>query len=379
MRMESRHVLFVHAHPDDETISTGGTIATLVDAGAGVTVVTCTRGERGEVIPAELAHLEGDGPKLAERRTRELADAMRILGVDDHRYLGEQGARLADLPPRQYLDSGMVWDDSGRPQPVPDLDSKALCSAPTEEVAADIAAVIAATQPDAVVSYDADGGYGHPDHIKAHVAARRAAEVMAVPFYAVVSPSDGTGDSHAVDVTAVLDRKLGAMQAHHTQITVDGDRYALSSGPSMPVSTVESYRRCDGAEADIPFGEQPVIARVLACTVALVVGVGVGILGTVTHPSTAVIAGIVVPSGLVIAFIAATALMVGLRLLFGSRAPAVSAAMGIVLVLLVFAQAGPGGSVLIAADLPGYVWTYGLPLIAAFVIAWPRLPSRVGG
>src|SRR5690554_2536102 len=116
MRKESRHVLFVHAHPDDETISTGGTIATLVDAGVGVTVVTCTRGERGEVIPAELVHLEGDGPKLAEHRMGELADAMRILGVEDHRYLGEQSARLADLPPRRYLDSGMVWDSSGKPQ-----------------------------------------------------------------------------------------------------------------------------------------------------------------------------------------------------------------------------------------------------------------------
>src|SRR5690606_32380301 len=376
MRMEPRHVLFVHAHPDDETISTGGTIATLVDAGVGVTVLTCTRGERGEVIPTELSHLEGDGARLAEHREGELAEAMRILGVEDHRYLGERGARLADLPPRHYLDSGMVWDSSGRPQPVPDLDSKALCSAPTEEVAADIAAVIAAVQPDAVVSYDEDGGYGHPDHIRAHVAARRAADVMAVPFYAVLPPQGSLGaDTHTVDVAPVLDRKVRAMQAHRTQIVVDGDHFALSSGPSMPVAATESYRRLDGFEAEIPFGRQPWAAKALACAVALVLGVGVGILGTVTHPSTAMIAGVVVPSGLVVAFIVATALMVGLRLVFGSRSPAIWAAIGIVLVLLVFAQSGPGGSVLIAANVPGYAWTYGVPLIAAFVIAWPRLPS----
>jgi N-acetyl-1-D-myo-inositol-2-amino-2-deoxy-alpha-D-glucopyranoside deacetylase len=71
--------------------------------------------------------------------------------------------------------------------------------------------------------------------------------------------------------------------------------------------------------------------------------------------------------------------MVGLRLVFGSRSPAIWAAIGIVLVLLVFAQSGPGGSVLIAANVPGYAWTYGVPLIAAFVIAWPRLPSRADG
>src|SRR5690554_6189782 len=231
MRKESRHVLFVHAHPDDETISTGGTIATLVDAGVEVTVVTCTRGERGEVIPAGLAHLEGNGPELAEHREGELAEAMRILGVEDHRYLGDPSARLADLPPRRYLDSGMVWDDAGRPQPVPDLDSKSLCSAPLEEVAADIAAVIAAVQPDAVVSYDADGGYGHPDHIRAHMATRRAADVMAVPFFAVQPPAAAAApESRKIDVSAVLERKVLAMQAHGTQITVTDDHFALSSG-----------------------------------------------------------------------------------------------------------------------------------------------------
>lgn len=378
--MEPRHILFVHAHPDDETISTGGTIATLVDAGVEVTVLTCTRGERGEVIPRELAHLEGDGDRMAEHREGELAEAMRILGVEDHRYLGAHGARLADLPPRRYLDSGMVWGSSGIPQPVPDLDSKALCSAPTEEVAADIAAVIAEVQPDAVVSYDEDGGYGHPDHIRAHVAARRAADVMAVPFYSVLPPQAvPAATDYSVDVASVLDRKVRAMRAHRTQITVDGDHFALSSGPSMPVAAVESYRRLDGFEAEVPFAGQPLAARALACAVALVLGVGVGILGTVTHPSTALIAGVVVPSGLVVAFIVATALMVGLRLIFGSRSPAIWAAIGIVLVLLVFAQAGPGGSVLIAANAPGYAWTYGIPLIAAFVIAWPRLPPRAGG
>ncbi|HEU4807029.1 MAG TPA: PIG-L family deacetylase, partial [Homoserinimonas sp.] len=182
MRMDSRQVLFVHAHPDDETIATGGTIATLIDAGVGVSVLTCTRGELGEVIPPELAHLEGDGPRLAEHRVGELAEAMRILGVDDHRYLGEADARLGDLPPRRYLDSGMVWGEAG-PEPVADPDDEALCSAPLDEVVADIASVIADIQPSAVVSYDANGGYGHPDHIRTHQAAREAAGVMAVPFF----------------------------------------------------------------------------------------------------------------------------------------------------------------------------------------------------
>jgi N-acetyl-1-D-myo-inositol-2-amino-2-deoxy-alpha-D-glucopyranoside deacetylase len=379
MRSNSRHVLFVHAHPDDETIATGGTIAALVDAGVGVTVLTCTRGERGEVIPPHLAHLEGDGPSLAERRVGELADAMRVLGVDDQRYLGQPDARLPELEPRRYLDSGMVWGESG-PEPVADPDADSLCSAPLEEVVADIATVIADVQPSAVVSYDADGGYGHPDHRRAHQAAREAAMAMAVPFFEIEDPADDApAGGHSVDVSGVLDRKIRAMQSHATQITVDGDHYALSSGPSMPVPAMESYRRVGASEPDLPFEQQPFGSRALACTVSLVLGLGVGLLGTVTHPATITVAGAALPTGLLAAILVVTTLMVGLRLVFGSRAPSTFAAIGLVAVLLVFAQAGPGGSVLIPANTPGYVWTYGVPLIAALVIVWPRLPARSGG
>src|ERR1700712_2147540 len=101
---QPERVLFVHAHPDDETISTGGTIATLIDAGASVTVLTCTRGERGEVVPNELKHLEGS-TALAAWRAGELAHAMTVLGVTAHRYLGANNARWAGRPSRLYRDS----------------------------------------------------------------------------------------------------------------------------------------------------------------------------------------------------------------------------------------------------------------------------------
>ncbi|MHA6693049.1 PIG-L family deacetylase [Homoserinimonas sp. A520] len=377
MRSISRHVLFVHAHPDDETIATGGTIATLVDAGIGVTVLTCTRGERGEVIPPHLAHLEGDGPSLAEHRVGELADAMRVLGVTDQRYLGEPDARLLELEPRRYLDSGMVWGEAG-PEPVTDPDEESLCAAPLDEVVGDIASVIADVQPSAVVSYDANGGYGHPDHVRAHDAAREAAAAMAVPFFQIESPAAGARPGgFSVDVTAVLDRKTRALQAHHTQITVDGGHYALSSGPSMTIPAEESYRRVEASV--VPFRQQSLGSRVLACVVSLVLGLGVGLLGTVTHPATITVAGADLPTGLVAAMVVVAALMVGLRLVFGSRAPSTFAALGLVGVLLVFAQPGPGGSVLIPANVPGYLWTFGVPLIAALVIVWPRLHVRPGG
>ena len=133
-------VLFVHAHPDDESISTGGTIATLIDRGARVTVVTCTRGELGEVIPAELKYLEGSGEPLAEVRTAELASAMAILGVTDHRFLGDANARWADRAPRRYTDSGMQWGEHGA-EPLSTTSEDSLCAAPLGEVAAGVGGI----------------------------------------------------------------------------------------------------------------------------------------------------------------------------------------------------------------------------------------------
>ena len=106
-------VLFVHAHPDDETITTGATIATLVENGAAVTVLTLTRGERGEVIPVDLASLEGDLEALAAVREAELAQALSHLGVRDHRFLGNPDARWAGRTARRYVDSGMRWGARG--------------------------------------------------------------------------------------------------------------------------------------------------------------------------------------------------------------------------------------------------------------------------
>src|SRR5581483_8006501 len=88
----SRRLLLVHAHPDDETIGTGATMAKYVAEGALVTLVTCTLGEEGEVLVPDLVHLAADkDDRLGEHRISELAEAMSILGVTDHRFLGGPG------------------------------------------------------------------------------------------------------------------------------------------------------------------------------------------------------------------------------------------------------------------------------------------------
>ena len=286
----SERVLFVHAHPDDETISTGGTIATLVDRGAAVTVVTCTSGERGEVIPDELSALRGDPAAIAAERRSELSRAMTILGVTDHRYLGEANARWAGLDARRYTDSGMRWGSRGA-EAADDVAPDSLTAAEAGEVSADIAAVIQDVQPDVVVSYDEYGGYGHPDHVRAHHSARVAAEVMGVPFFAIERP--GTRGATMVDVAPVLDRKRAALAEYRTQLTVEGDTFVTPSGDVESIDTVESFRRVRTGPA--PFTEHSIPSRIAACLVALVIGALAGATLTVVHQAAVLVADVPVP------------------------------------------------------------------------------------
>src|SRR5882724_9770944 len=159
--LPARRLLLVHAHPDDESINNGATMAKYAAEGAQVTLVTCTLGERGEVIPPELRQLAGAA--LGGHRVRELTAAMDGLGVDDFRLLGGEG---------RYEDSGMM-DTSDNDNP------SCFWRADVDEAAGYLVEVIREVRPQVLVTYDPDGGYGHPDHIQAHRVATRAAELAA--------------------------------------------------------------------------------------------------------------------------------------------------------------------------------------------------------
>jgi N-acetyl-1-D-myo-inositol-2-amino-2-deoxy-alpha-D-glucopyranoside deacetylase len=173
--LADRRLLLVHAHPDDETINNGATMARYVDEGVGVTLVTCTLGEMGEVLVPELEHLayERDGG-LGEHRIGELTDAMKHLGVTDFRFLGGPG---------RYHDSGMVWSETGGATVGPDVPPGAFWLADLREAANDLVTVIRETRPQVLVTYDDFGGYGHPDHVQAHRVATYAVALAAVPSY----------------------------------------------------------------------------------------------------------------------------------------------------------------------------------------------------
>jgi len=169
-----RRMLLVHAHPDDETITTGSTMAGYAASGAAVTLVTCTRGEQGEVLVPALAHHAANADNtLGEYRTGELARAMVELGVTDHVFLG--------APNRRYCDSGMM----GTP---PNANPECFWNADLMEASADLVIIIRDRKPQVLITYDENGGYGHPDHIKAHQIAMKAVELAADPNYGSGEP-----------------------------------------------------------------------------------------------------------------------------------------------------------------------------------------------
>ncbi len=283
-RPEQR-LLLVHAHPDDETINQGATMAKYAAEGRGVTLVTCTAGEMGEVLVPELAHLafEQDGG-LADQRRTELAAAMAELGVTDHRWLGGFG---------HYHDSGMAWHEDGHAVAAEVVPANAFWHADLTEAADHLVAVIREVQPQVLVTYDEFGGYGHPDHIQAHRVAMYAAQLAAVPSHRrdlgeawevakiywgamsetrmraglralrdagdttsfqgmdpdgplprFVVPDEDLGA--AVDGSDVVDRKMAAFRAHATQITLDGPFFALSNNVGDAVWGMEFFRRVKG-------------------------------------------------------------------------------------------------------------------------------------
>lgn len=234
-----RRVVLVHAHPDDESISTGATMAALVRAGATVTLVTCTRGERGEVI-GPLGHLEGDQDRLAAHREGELAAALRALGVTDHRFLG------ADAGLR-YRDSGMVWAADGRAATPEVLAPDAFAATPVEEAAGHLTRVLDEVGADTVLTYDAGGGYGHPDHEQAHrVAIAAAARALDRPSVWAVRPAGGPAEVSCggEDLRAT---KAAALRAHATQVVVSPDerRFALSNRVWHDLDPVEGFAPVD--------------------------------------------------------------------------------------------------------------------------------------
>jgi N-acetyl-1-D-myo-inositol-2-amino-2-deoxy-alpha-D-glucopyranoside deacetylase len=280
---DGRRLLLVHAHPDDESIGTGATMAKYSAEGAQVTLVTCTLGELGEIIPPDLAHLAWDKDNtLGEYRIGELAAACEALGVKDHRFLGGPG---------RWHDSGMMGTPSN------DWNG-AFWRADVDEAAKLLVRIIEDVRPQVLVTYDSNGFYGHPDHIQAHRVAWRAFKMsdgLVRKFYATAIPksvlaegmklmrearagedgesagpagsrrsagsefetvesvddlSFGVPDEQVttmIDARDYLDAKIAAMRAHASQIAVDSPFFALSNGVGQRAFGREYYTLLAGS------------------------------------------------------------------------------------------------------------------------------------
>ena len=277
--MTDRRMLLVHAHPDDETIGTGATMARYVADGAQVTLVTATSGEEGEILLSHLDHLAADQTDdLGAHRRVELGAAMAELGVTDWRLLGGPG---------KYRDSGMIGTPANdRPD--------CFWRADLLNAATDIVAIIREVRPHVVITYDMFGGYGHPDHIQAHRATTYAVSLAAVPSFrpdlgqpwqvfkvywpgiprsimmAGIEALRASGDQSefatmdvdsldfvidddvvttAIDATAFLDSKMAALRAHATQVSVDSGFFALSNNLGNQAMGTEYYQLVAGRKS----------------------------------------------------------------------------------------------------------------------------------
>ncbi|WP_237565346.1 N-acetyl-1-D-myo-inositol-2-amino-2-deoxy-alpha-D-glucopyranoside deacetylase [Ornithinimicrobium cavernae] len=273
-------VVAVHAHPDDETLATGVALAHHVARGDVVHVITCTLGEEGEVIPSDLAHLEGD-PALGPHRAGELDRAMAELGVE-HSYLAAGASR--DSKPR--------WRDSGMAGSPAAAHPRAFAGASVAEAAELLAERLALLLPDLVLTYDAQGGYGHPDHIQTHrvtvAAVASLPERVRPRLYAVLTPRSWAREdrawlaehvpanglsvpaaddpfppsvvdddlvTHEVVDPAVLAAQVRALRQHVTQVTVLEDApapyYALSNDIAARLAGREGYTELDPRTGDL--------------------------------------------------------------------------------------------------------------------------------
>lgn len=282
----TRRLLLVHAHPDDECIGTGGSMAKYASEGAEVTLVTCTLGEEGEILLPEVSHLASDQEdKLGALRQQELAASMAALGVTDWRLLGGPG---------RFRDSGMV----GTP---PNDNPACFWRADLLEAALELVKVIREVRPQVVVTYDDFGGYGHPDHLQAHRVTHYAVALAGIDgfhpemgepwqisklYWTAMSRSEvragilalreaGHTDGFAemdpddlpfatddelittdIDASAFLEQKFDALRAHATQISTEGGFLALVDTAGVSMFGHEYFRLVLGQSGPLVQGRE---------------------------------------------------------------------------------------------------------------------------
>jgi N-acetyl-1-D-myo-inositol-2-amino-2-deoxy-alpha-D-glucopyranoside deacetylase len=355
---QPQRLLIVHAHPDDESLFTGHVIAERLAAGVEVMVFTLTRGERGKVKLEELKSLEGNLAAMGAFRTGELREALAAFGGVKHAFAGT----------RAYLDSGMRLNPLGRPSKPRKLDELALSAASTSVVADDILRVIQDFKPDAVLTYNRKGGFGHPDHKMAHEATAMAIRIFAkkrkgrAPAFWVIAEPGERFDVQIGDAkTAAI--KKAALEAHSSQVSVGAETYSLVQGKEFRYDRTERLRKAS---------PNPLVhlRPVLTFFWAIPLGFLLGVAGTLLHQVRTTDGNNI---GLLVAIVMTGSLSIAIRLLRNSRGALYLLAATFAATIFWLSQPQSDGTLLIPGNDLGNIWAYGSLGLVAAIILFPNI------
>ena len=237
-KLSPKRLMLVHAHPDDESLFTGHLIAKTLESGGEVYLLTLTRGERGKMKLQELRSLQGNLAAMGAFRANELAEAVKAYGGFKHEFAGS----------RSYLDSGVRLNVFGKAVKRHRLDEMSLAAASTAVIAQDILVKLEQFQPDTVVTYNRKGGFGHPDHKKAHEATAMAIRKYAksnrgkAPQFLVIAEPGERFDFKVGDEKSAQQKK-SALEAHASQVAVGRETYSLVPAKELRYDEPERFRR----------------------------------------------------------------------------------------------------------------------------------------
>jgi len=364
-----RRLLLVHAHPDDESLFTGHVIADALARGAEVYLLTLTRGERGKVKLSDLKSLEGRNAEMGAFRTAELMTALDAYALDapagDSAEVSPRRVEHSFAGTRHYLDSGIRLNALGKPTRKRILDEMSLVAVATAVIADDIVKVMTSFRPDAVVTYNAKGGFGHPDHKKAYdataMALRHYGKTHRAPqLWTICEPGERGEVEVGGKATAAV--KKAALSAHASQVLINEETYSLVSGKEIRFDAPERLRRGTVSSWNS-------IKPWLRSLWALPLGFVTALVGTMLHLSRTTEG---MPIGLVLALIVVGALALALRVLRRSRGALYLMALAFIVTMVQFSH-GQGGSHLVTNSHISEYWFYGSIALLAVIVVFPRI------
>ena len=358
-----KRLLVVHAHPDDESLFTGHIIAKALADKAEVMVLTLTRGERGRVKLEELKSLEGNLASMGAFRAGELKNALKALGVTNHKFAGA----------RAYLDSGMRITPFGKPAKPKNLDERALSAVSVAVISEDIYRAIVEFKPDSVLTYNRHGGFGHPDHKMAHQASMMAVRRYAKEnkrhspeFWVIAEDGERFDDTIGNAKTSLI--KKAALEAHASQVAVNAETYSIAANKELRYDAPERVRR----SSTKPWMW---VRPTLIALWSLPLGVLMAISGTMLH-SVVASDSAKTPIGLWVALIMIAALAFALRMLRKSRGALYLMSLTLAATFYWMTRQTTGDFVLGHSEIDKY-WRWGSLIICFVVILFPRIHPGV--